>query len=193
MVVSTITMKLVSRNACVEGEKKPSKMRGSTAFMAWQCPQQRELASFNSDVTLLTIINWSFNTSWINKWVSWKNVAGEGRRGELQDQSTLVCSGLGDASGESVLLLPGCAPKQKVCPAHRYRFHEPTSIWETAGGELFLSLFFTIPLCYESGNVAGTNRIALHVGSVSFPLTFAFPSFCYYNHLKVAVCSCKHT
>ena len=41
----------------MEGEKKSSKMRESTAFMAWQCPQQRELASFDSDVTLLTIIN----------------------------------------------------------------------------------------------------------------------------------------
>jgi len=82
-------------------------------------------------------------------------------------------------------------PKQKACPAHRHGFHEPTSIWDMAGGEFFLSLFFTIPVCHESGTVAGTNRIGLHVGSL--PLTFAFRSFCYSNHWKAAVYSCKHT
>ena len=112
-MVCAIAIKLATRGACVEGEKKSSKMRESTAFMAWQCPQQREPASFNSDVTLLTIINWSLNASWINKWVSWKNVAEEGRRGELQGQSALVCSALGDASGESGLPLLGCAPNRK--------------------------------------------------------------------------------
>ena len=96
-----------------EGRKEIQQDEREYCFHGWQCPQQRELASFNSDVTLLTIINWSFNASWINKWVSWKNVAGEGRRGELQDQSALVWGGLGDASGESGLLLPGCAPNRK--------------------------------------------------------------------------------
>lgn len=176
MVVCAITMKLVTRNACMEGEKKSSKMRESTAFMAWQCPQQRELASFNSDVTLLTIINWSFNTSWINKWVSWKKVGGEGRRGELQDQGALVCSGLGDASGESVLLLPVCAPKQKACPAHRHRFHEPTSIWEIAGGELFLSLFFHNSLMpwKQKCSMDKQNCTPCRVCFFSFNLCFSF-------------------
>jgi len=45
-MVCAIAIKLVIRDACVEGEKKSSKMRESMAFMAWQCPQQRELASF---------------------------------------------------------------------------------------------------------------------------------------------------
>lgn len=82
-------------------------------------------------------------------------------------------------------------PKQKACPAHRHGFHELTGIWDMAGGEFFLSLFFAIPVCHESGNVAGTNRTGLHVGSL--PLTFAFRSFCYSNHWKAAVYSCKHT
>ena len=76
-------------------------------------------------------------------------------------------------------------PKQKACPAHRHWFHESTGIWEMAGREVFLSFFFTIPLCHESRNVSRTNRIGLHVGSVSFPLTFAFPSLCYYNHWRL--------
>jgi len=173
--------------------EKRNPARWERVWLSWlgNVPSRESLHHLNSDVTLLTIINWSFNTSWINKWISWKNVAGEGRRRELQDRSALVCGDLGDASGESGLPLPGCTPNRK--PA----LHTDTDstnwlVFETwLVGSSFCHSFFAIPVCHESGNVAGTNRTGLHVGSL--PLTFAFRSFCYSNHWKAAVYSCKHT